>query len=128
MPCSKHFPRNTHQEWLKYEVYKLDTCLWDGFAVNAVLSAVMNDCLSTVYLRIHRRRSSVVCEPGLMQLFPIPFREQPIDYGELESSIRASCKKMCLEDVDGRLRKTSQTRYFILYCCRFEPHRTESRK
>ena len=30
------------------------------------------------------------------------FREEPVDYGSLEESIRKSARKMHLEDVDGK--------------------------
>ena len=35
-------------------------------------------------------------------------REQPIDYGDLEDSIRKTCLKMGLEDVDGFVTKCIQ--------------------
>ena len=36
------------------------------------------------------------------------FREQPIDYGDLEDSIRKTCLKLGLEDVDGFVTKCIQ--------------------
>ena len=38
----------------------------------------------------------------------ISFREQPIDYGDLEDSIRKTCLKLGLEDVDGFVTKCIQ--------------------
>jgi dynein heavy chain len=35
-------------------------------------------------------------------------REQPIDYGNLDSSLKASCIKLGLKDVDGFLKKCIQ--------------------
>ena len=35
-------------------------------------------------------------------------REQPIDYGDLEDSIRKTCLKLGLEDVDGFVTKCIQ--------------------
>lgn len=36
------------------------------------------------------------------------YREQPIDYGELEESIRKTCLKLGLQDVDGFVTKCIQ--------------------
>ena len=41
-------------------------------------------------------------------LFTFFHREQPIDYGELEESIRKTCLKLGLEDVDGFVTKCIQ--------------------
>uniref|UniRef100_A0A8C9T0G9 Dynein axonemal heavy chain 1 n=1 Tax=Scleropages formosus TaxID=113540 RepID=A0A8C9T0G9_SCLFO len=40
-------------------------------------------------------------------LFP-NIREEPINYGTLEESIRSTCAKMCLKDVDGYITKCIQ--------------------
>ena len=47
----------------------------------------------------------VSCSQYDTKPFSIFYREQPIDYGELDSSIRTSCTKMGLEDVDGKRRR-----------------------
>jgi dynein heavy chain len=36
------------------------------------------------------------------------FREEPIDYGELDSSLRKSCKKLDIKDVDSFINKCIQ--------------------
>lgn len=41
-------------------------------------------------------------------LLPFVDREQPIDYGELEESIRKTCLKLGLEDVDAFVTKCIQ--------------------
>ena len=36
------------------------------------------------------------------------FREEPIDYGSLDTSLRNACNKFCLKDVEGFINKCIQ--------------------
>lgn len=58
-------------------------------------------------------------------LFP-NIREEPIDYGTLEESIRNVCKIKCLKDVDGerfgfcqKLLKLAEQIYFLIFLLLF---------
>ena len=48
----------------------------------------------SIYLRLKLILYCIACN----------FREEPVDYGSLEESIRLSAKKMNLQDVDGMIK------------------------
>ena len=44
-----------------------------------------------------------IIEAGMHIVHIIHFREEPIDYGDLDTALRKTCAKMNLKDVEGEL-------------------------
>lgn len=56
-------------------------------------------CRSTVWEALQDYISNFIC---YIELTSVHSREEPIDYGDLDTSLRKTCTKMGLKDVDGK--------------------------